>query len=413
MQPWFIWNRESSLDYGLWIGELPAPTRAEERTEGIKIPGRAGVLTYKEGENVHDEYVKEVPVQVRADADFAPILNWLTGSGEVIFSNEPDRVYFAHISGEVAFDKVSNGLKQATIPFAVHPHKGMYPPETEITLASGGTVYNPGTVAAKPIISLTFTGSTTITVNNDAMILHSTPTTATKSAIAAYTQLDPQEIEEHDDTIGAVMDGVFGVGNVNLRARPKVPMSEMSAWTEDTQGYATVMPRMYTLENGLIVHVTPIIAASSSSYTVMTVAQMETYIDALEDLADAGAILDYDAENNGIVLWVQPNTSFAQNIGNQYDESLTLLQAAYYSVETSNLPTADTLLSLLDSTRPEGETLIPTTSSVNVDSDACIITDDGGIWMGSSEGDFPVLKQGENTITATVALTIKPRWRWF
>ena len=146
---------------GIWVSELPPPTRAAERTEEVTIPGRAGALTLYEGDNVHESYVKDCRITVRSDADFDSILRWLSGTGEAVFANEPDRVYFGHLAAQVQFTRISNSLKQATVSFAVNPHKGQYPPETDITLNASGTVYNPGTVASKPIITLTFTEAAT------------------------------------------------------------------------------------------------------------------------------------------------------------------------------------------------------------------------------------------------------------
>lgn len=146
---------------GVWVSELPPPTRAAERTEEVTIPGRAGTLTLKEGTNVHEGYKKDCKITVRWDADFDTLFRWLQGDGEVIFANEPDRVYFAHIAAQVQFTKISNTLKQATISFYVHPHKGKYPPEGDITLNASGDLFNPGTVASEPIVTLSLTGAAT------------------------------------------------------------------------------------------------------------------------------------------------------------------------------------------------------------------------------------------------------------
>ena len=158
---WFIWNGVESRAMDVWVSELPPPTRAAERVEEAEILGRAGTLTVLEGDDVHEGYTKECRITVRSDADFGTLLDWLRGDGEAIFSNEPDRVYYGRIAGEVKFTKVSNSLKTATIPFSVHPHKGQTPPESDIAVNESTTVYNPGTVASKPIITLTFTESAT------------------------------------------------------------------------------------------------------------------------------------------------------------------------------------------------------------------------------------------------------------
>lgn len=154
---------------GVWVSQLPPIIRAAERVQEVEIPGRAGTLTIKEGENVHDGYVKECIITAPWNADFHAILDWLVGDGEVIFSNEPDRMYWAHLAGEIKFDRISNTLKQCVIPFYVHPHKGQFPPESDITLNTSSSLYNPGTVEARPIFTLTFTESCSVAVGENEM----------------------------------------------------------------------------------------------------------------------------------------------------------------------------------------------------------------------------------------------------
>ena len=155
---------------GAWVSELPAPTRAEERVTSATIPGRAGNLTLKQGDNIHEGYVRECRITVRADADFATLLTWLSGEGEAVFSNESDRQYFAHIAAAVKFAKEGNSLKTAVIPFYVEPHKGQYPPEPSVAVTTSASIFNPGTVDAKPLIKITGASAAdiTLTINDTA-----------------------------------------------------------------------------------------------------------------------------------------------------------------------------------------------------------------------------------------------------
>lgn len=175
MEPYFIWKGQDSRDWGIWVTELPAPTRAKERTEEITIPGRAGALLYKEGDNVHDAYIKECVVTIRSEAAFDGLLEWLSGAGDLILSNEPDRAYTASVAAEVKFTKISNSLKKATIPFYVHPHKAQFPPESTITLTADGAVYNPGTVASRPLVAVTFTQTATVVIGTTPMVFTAHP----------------------------------------------------------------------------------------------------------------------------------------------------------------------------------------------------------------------------------------------
>lgn len=174
--PWFMYNGVDSRDMGLWVKELPAPARAEERAETVEIPGRAGHLTLKEGVDVHNSRLMECVVQAPYTADFEAILAWLTGSGKVIFSGNENRVYDAEITAEVKFDKVSNSIKEAVIPFFVQPHAGQYPPESAITITGeSGTITNPGNVAARPIVEVTYEGNIQINIGDSAMAFTAVP----------------------------------------------------------------------------------------------------------------------------------------------------------------------------------------------------------------------------------------------
>lgn len=174
MAAWFIWNGVDSRDMNIWVTDGPQPTRAAERTKEVTILGRAGTLLLKQGDNVHDGYLKECAITVPFTADMQSILNWLHGSGEVIFSSEPGYVYRAEIPNELKFSRSGNSLRTASVPFFVHPHKGQFPPETAVEFSEDGEIYNPGTVAARPLIEVTFTGECSLTVGDITLTLSHT-----------------------------------------------------------------------------------------------------------------------------------------------------------------------------------------------------------------------------------------------
>ena len=168
MQPWFVWkNKNSFSDFGLWINKLPPIVRANERYEEITVPGRAGTLLMTEGEDVYDSYLKECIVLLPNTHNVQPILAWLRGTGDVVFSNEVEFAYEARIAGEVSFERVDNSLLQATIPFYVKPYKKHTHSESDITITTSGTIVNPGDVASKPLV--TVTGGTSVTIAGNTM----------------------------------------------------------------------------------------------------------------------------------------------------------------------------------------------------------------------------------------------------
>lgn len=173
MMPWFIWKGKNSfVDFGMWINKLPPIVRAQERVHEITIPGREGVLTMLEGEDVYEPVVKKCVVIARNQMNLQNILGWLRGSGEVSFSNEPDKKYFARIAAEVSFSRIGNDLCQATVVFSCNPFKGrLHASQDAATITTAGIMHNPGDVASKPVVSVTGTGSdVTVTIDGKTMV---------------------------------------------------------------------------------------------------------------------------------------------------------------------------------------------------------------------------------------------------
>ena len=121
MMHWFVYKGKNSYsDFGLWISKLPKIVKA---------------------------------------------------SGVFYFSNEPGFVYEARILGRVDFDRVGNSLLQANIPFYVKPfNKRLHAGGDTVTVTDlSATLYNPGDVYSRPRISISGSGSNTITIDGQEM----------------------------------------------------------------------------------------------------------------------------------------------------------------------------------------------------------------------------------------------------
>ena len=182
MQSWFSWKGERSIDKGIWVTTLPGIARAEERNEQIEVAGRPGVLTILNGEDNHEPIRLTVVVTAPRNINLQPVLDWLTGGGDVVFSNQPDRAYEAQILDSVEFMNISNSLCQANVNFVCQPHKKAVPKEGKIskTLVSdtAQTIVNPGTVAARPKVKVTKSaaGNFTMSIGDSIMSFTSAPT---------------------------------------------------------------------------------------------------------------------------------------------------------------------------------------------------------------------------------------------
>lgn len=144
---------------------LSMPTRPHPARKGtlVDVPGRDGKLFIDEG--AYDRVL--VTIRLIALDDIDTVNGWLSGKGELIFGDEPERAYRAMITKEFSQSSRSPRLRgqEFTVTFDCEPYKYVSPPAAKIALTSGGTVTNPGTVYAAPRITITGSGDLLLSVN--------------------------------------------------------------------------------------------------------------------------------------------------------------------------------------------------------------------------------------------------------
>ena len=205
---YFIFNNISSQDY-LTIKTLPSIFKAQKDINLIEVEGRSGFLTQDLGS--YRGIVKSVECIVKDLSQVDYICEWLDGSGEVIFSNEPDKVYKAVIVNQIELIKLVKTYHSFLVQFNCQPHK--YSLQNDIiTLESTGTIYNSGSAIALPIIKLFGTGSITLTINGNIVNL---------TNVVDYVTIDSELIDCYKDTqlLNNSMTGEFPVlevGNNNI-----------------------------------------------------------------------------------------------------------------------------------------------------------------------------------------------------
>ena len=135
-----IWNGVSSTTIdGLLICELPPITKPEMRTKETVIDGMDGSIIEELG---YASYVKTVTIGLHGNFDINKVIKYFTGEGDVIFSNEPDKIYKAKICGRIDYTRLLR-YRQASIPFLVQPFKyklNEYLRETQTATASGTSI---------------------------------------------------------------------------------------------------------------------------------------------------------------------------------------------------------------------------------------------------------------------------------
>ena len=177
MQPYFIWNGVDSRQMGVIVSSYPPIIRPQERVTQQTLPGRAGTLTVTEGADIYESYTKSFVIGLRPGVDIQTIIAWLRGSGAMVFGNEPGFMYFGRILSAVQFEKVGTWkLKTAGVQFFAQPFKAQNPQEPAQTVTSSTTtLYNPGDVAARPILILGTAGNVSLQIGSVSMQITSAP----------------------------------------------------------------------------------------------------------------------------------------------------------------------------------------------------------------------------------------------
>lgn len=165
MKNYLIWNGNDSRDIdGLLVCNLPPITKAKIRTKITSIDGRDGSIVDYLG---YESYNKKISIGITNTNDIDKIIKYFTGSGNVIFSNEPDKYYKAQIIDDIDYERLLR-YKVATITFYVQPYKYKVH-ESKFTLnITDETQYmvtNVGLEESKPIITLYGTGNIVFTIN--------------------------------------------------------------------------------------------------------------------------------------------------------------------------------------------------------------------------------------------------------
>ncbi len=149
---------------GLLICELPPISKPQIRTSTTEIDGRDGDIVEENGYKAYD---KKVSIALTYNYDINKIINFFNGNGNLILSNEPDKVYQASIYSQIDYERLLK-FKTANITFHIQPFKYLLNEnliEEEITEQEEIKVTNKGLEIAKPIITLYGSGIVTLAIN--------------------------------------------------------------------------------------------------------------------------------------------------------------------------------------------------------------------------------------------------------
>lgn len=156
---------EKDVDHHVLTVRRPSIPAAEERIEEIEIPGRNGGLTSSSG--LYDNIV--IPVEfnfMSAPSNwnevYRKVKKWLSGSGELKFSDDAGMFYKALFCRITDSERTSRRLGNLTAEFTCEPFCYYESGKREIAVES--PLYNPGWTC-EPVYRITGEGNCTLTVN--------------------------------------------------------------------------------------------------------------------------------------------------------------------------------------------------------------------------------------------------------
>jgi len=153
---------------GLIIQELSSITKPSKRINTTEIDGKDGDIVEYLGYSAYD---KSISIGLYGDYDINQVIKYFSNNGTVVFSNEPDKLYYFDITDRVDYERLVK-FKTAKVKLHVQPFKYLLnEPNIDVTITSQTQVIvnNQGLEKSKPIITLYGSGTIELLLNNTAV----------------------------------------------------------------------------------------------------------------------------------------------------------------------------------------------------------------------------------------------------
>lgn len=142
----------------LLICELPPITKPKMRVKETFVDGVDGSFIEELG---YESYDKTIKIGLKREHDIDEILDYFNGEGDLILSNEEDKLYKAKIINQIDYNRLLR-FRTADVVFRVQPYKyssnDLYR-AFDITDQTSINIYNNGNVTSKPTIKITGSGT--------------------------------------------------------------------------------------------------------------------------------------------------------------------------------------------------------------------------------------------------------------
>lgn len=172
---WINWKGIKSDTFKeLVICELPPIVKPEMKAKAIHIDGIDGSIIEELG---YQSYDKPIIIGLKRGYDIDNIIEYFSGSGEVIFSNEPDKKYRAVIVNGVDYERALR-YRVAKVIFHTQPYKYSATETTksvDTSTLTSYTINNKGNTKSKPKMAITGSGEIEVKLNGITQFIYNFP----------------------------------------------------------------------------------------------------------------------------------------------------------------------------------------------------------------------------------------------
>lgn len=166
---YLIINGQKSLSIqGLMIQSLPPISKPMIRTQIDEIDGRDGDIITPLGFKAYD---RTVDIGLTRFFDIDEVIRFFNSSGEIIFSNEPYKIYQFSILSQINYERLLR-FRTAKVTFHVQPFKHSsieFPLEFNSHLQEIAVINN-GNIFSKPKIQIFGAGDIAMAINGNDVL---------------------------------------------------------------------------------------------------------------------------------------------------------------------------------------------------------------------------------------------------
>lgn len=169
---WFSFKGVKNTDMHVAMMSMPVRPLPAALGELKAVPGMNGKMWLPE--NAYDRVLVSLSLYTLDDANIDAVCAWLSGEGNLVFGDEPDKCYHARITKQ--FNRSNHNARFAnqdlSPSFDCEPFRYQATPVSPISVTTTGTkITNPGTIASAPLLKVSGSGNGTLMIGGATMLL--------------------------------------------------------------------------------------------------------------------------------------------------------------------------------------------------------------------------------------------------